>query len=69
MDNRVEYWENRWKNEDAPWHKTAVNRFLQEFFVRVSQVKEGPCRIFVPLCGKSHDLKWYSSYLLSFMNT
>ncbi|KAI9565668.1 hypothetical protein GHT06_009460 [Daphnia sinensis] len=58
MEERVEYWSKRWQVEDAPWHKTDVNRFLVSYFDRVQQIKEGKLRIFVPLCGKSHDLKW-----------
>ncbi len=62
MEPRVEYWAKRWEAEDSPWHKTDVNKFLQSNFERMSQVKEGPCRIFVPLCGKSLDLKWYAHF-------
>lgn len=58
MENRVEYWSKRWEAEDAPWHRPAVNKILIDFFGRISEVRGGPCRIFVPLCGKSFDLKW-----------
>ena len=59
MEGGVQYWDQRWQAEDAPWHKTSVNRFLQDYFNRVSEIKDGSCRIFVPLCGKTLDMKWH----------
>ncbi|EFX78966.1 hypothetical protein DAPPUDRAFT_304984 [Daphnia pulex] len=58
MEERVEYWSKRWQAEDAPWHKADVNRFLMSYFDRVCKIKEGKLRIFVPLCGKTQDLRW-----------
>lgn len=58
MEERVEYWSKRWQAEDAPWHKTDVNRFLMSYFDHVCKIKEGKLRIFVPLCGKTKDLRW-----------
>lgn len=64
MENRVEYWSTRWQKEDTPWHLKHVNRFLDKHFHHISNLKEGPCKIFVPLCGKTFDLKWYVKILL-----
>ncbi|XP_046635646.1 probable thiopurine S-methyltransferase isoform X3 [Daphnia pulicaria] len=58
MEERVEYWSKRWQAEDAPWHKTEVNEFLKTYFDHVCKNKEGKLRIFVPLCGKTQDLRW-----------
>lgn len=44
---------------DSPWHKDAVNGFLIKHF---KQLTSGnifeKSRIFVPLCGKTFDMKW-----------
>lgn len=58
MENRVEYWANRWEKGSSPWHMLNVNKYLAKHFHLITQVKEAPCRIFVPLCGKTVDLRW-----------
>ena len=60
MEKRIEFWAEKWEAKDAPWHKNGVNEYLINHFARaVSETLRKPCRVFVPLCGKSHDLKWY----------
>lgn len=58
MEDRVEYWAHRWQKGSSPWHQQHVNKFLAKHFNLIVRVKEGPCRILVPLCGKTVDLKW-----------
>ena len=47
------YWLNRWNKHETGWHQTEVESRLIEHFKDLS-----PTRVFVPLCGKSLDLKW-----------
>jgi thiopurine S-methyltransferase len=48
-----EYWLNRWRNGQTGWHQTEVEPALIQWFSGRPKA-----RIFVPLCGKSLDLKW-----------
>lgn len=48
-----EYWIGRWKRNETGWHQTEPEPALVQWF---SERKRA--RIFVPLCGKSLDLKW-----------
>ena len=60
MTNRLDYWSRRWKVKDTPWHIIGVNKFLYNHFEHIRRVKEEPCRVLVPLCGKTVDMKWYN---------
>ena len=48
-----EFWINRWNNNETGWHQSEVEPALIKW-----AKQEKPCRIFVPLCGKSLDLLW-----------
>lgn len=48
-----EYWLNRWKRNETGWHQTEPEPALVHWFSGRKRA-----RIFVPLCGKSLDLKW-----------
>jgi len=51
---KKDYWIGRWERGETGWHQQEVEPALvHEFSTRVA-----PCRVFVPLCGKSLDLKW-----------
>lgn len=53
-------WQENWDNNDAGWHYDTVNRNLEKFiidFVSNGQSLVGKA-IFVPLCGKTIDMKW-----------
>ena len=62
MDNRLNYWNEQWAADKHPWHKPIVNDLLKKHFVHIfsKHTQTKPCRIFVPLCGKTLDLKWYA---------
>jgi thiopurine S-methyltransferase len=55
--DRLEYWKTQWQANKAFWHKMAVNKFLMEHYDKIKD-KPHPAQVFVPLCGKSLDMRW-----------
>jgi thiopurine S-methyltransferase len=51
-----EYWLNRWIENRTGFHMKGVNPLLERFWPQISLPEAG--RTFVPLCGKSEDLRW-----------
>lgn len=51
-----DFWLQRWQNNQIGFHQADVNPALREFAGEL-QIAPGD-RVFVPLCGKSHDLAW-----------
>jgi len=51
-----EFWEQRWQNNQLGWHLPVVHPSLVSHFHRF-KLTAGD-RVFVPLCGKSHDMIW-----------
>lgn len=47
------YWRGRWERGETGWHQQEIEPALIRYF---SSLK--PCRVLVPLCGKSLDLLW-----------
>ena len=54
------FWHNRWQTNQTGWHECAVNPLLITHFPSLN-VPPGS-RVFVPLCGKSLDLRWLLSH-------
>jgi thiopurine S-methyltransferase len=52
----ADYWRQRWEEKNIPFHEGRVNGYLEIYFERL-KCKRGD-RVFVPLCGKSLDMKW-----------
>lgn len=52
----VEDWHLRWQQGRIGFHLDSVHADLIEYGDRF--LAGGPHRVFVPLCGRSHDLKW-----------
>ena len=52
----VEFWKQRWENNEIGFHLDEVNPFLPRFWPRLAIPANS--RVFVPLCGKSLDLLW-----------
>nr|CAB3267188.1 thiopurine S-methyltransferase-like [Phallusia mammillata] len=48
-------WENTWKSNVTPWQQKTVNCNLLKHEACCFPT---PCRVFVPLCGKSVDMKY-----------
>ncbi len=53
------FWHNRWQTNQTGWHERAVNPLLITHFPSLN-LPPG-ARVFVPLCGKSLDLRWFLS--------
>jgi len=51
-----DFWLERWENDEIGFHQEAINPALQRFWPRLDLPRGGP--VFVPLCGKSHDMEW-----------
>lgn len=47
------YWIGRWKRGETGWHQSEVEPRMIDYFSILPST-----RVFVPLCGKSLDLKW-----------
>jgi thiopurine S-methyltransferase len=50
------FWHERWERAEIGFHQQTINVHLQQFWNRL-ELGVGQ-RVFVPLCGKSHDLLW-----------
>ena len=51
-----EFWLERWESGRLGWHRDTVNPHLADFWDAMP-VADG-ARVFVPLAGKSVDMKW-----------
>lgn len=58
----IDFWIERWDNNQTGFHQQQVNPYLTYFYG-----KKGPAvaqrdklKVFVPLCGKSKDMLWLS---------
>ncbi|WP_309496262.1 thiopurine S-methyltransferase [Sulfurovum sp.] len=50
------FWHNLWETNATGWHLGDTNPFLLEFFEQLELKTDH--RIFIPLCGKTRDIKW-----------
>src|SRR4051794_7651 len=53
------FWRERWETKNIPFHEAKPNPILVKHFGRLS-LKKG-ARVFVPLCGKTLDVRWLLS--------
>lgn len=53
---KADFWHNLWETNDIGFHMEDVNNFLLKFFPLLKLEKNS--RVFIPLCGKSVDIKW-----------
>jgi thiopurine S-methyltransferase len=51
-----DFWHRRWQKNEIGFHMTDPHHFLQQFFPLLQT--QPTDSVFVPLCGKSHDLVW-----------
>ena len=51
-----DFWHRRWNNNQIGFHEGAPNTLLTAHFAALGVPAGG--RVFVPLCGKSHDMAW-----------
>ena len=50
------YWLERWERNETGFHQTGINPYLLEFWHGLQLNRDST--VFVPLCGKSHDILW-----------
>lgn len=50
------FWLERWQQGEIGFHQEEINSHLQQFWSRLGLAPESA--VFVPLCGKSHDMLW-----------
>lgn len=53
-----EFWINLWKSGQSIWHQEGVTKHLLDNKDVILAGKEN-ARVFLPLCGKAHELKWF----------
>jgi len=51
-----EYWLERWEQNEIGFHQLEINPYLQQYWHELNLPQD--CEVFVPLCGKSHDMLW-----------
>src|SRR5271169_5652182 len=51
-----EFWQERWRISQIGFHQSSVDRNLQTYWPTLELADNA--EVFVPLCGKSLDLKW-----------
>lgn len=51
-----QFWHERWANKEIGFHEGSVNQYLHDHWPDVAG--EQRHAVFVPLCGKAHDLWW-----------
>lgn len=55
----IDFWLQRWANNQIGFHENEVNPFLVEHFKALSLDENS--RVFFPLCGKTLDIAWLLS--------
>ena len=53
---KKDFWLERWQREETGFHEGVVNAYLAQFWPELHLA--GGSRVFVPLCGKSVDMRW-----------
>ncbi len=51
-----QFWHDKWHQNNIGFHDAKVNSMLVTYFPTV--ISKSPIRVFVPLCGKTRDIKW-----------
>lgn len=52
----ADFWHQRWAKGEIGFHERDINPLLTKYFSQLNLTSNS--RIFVPLCGKSHDISW-----------
>jgi len=52
----TDFWHERWQANQIGFHQDGINVCLERFWPKLEE-GHGK-RVFVPLCGKSHDMRW-----------
>ena len=51
-----DFWHRRWRDNDIGFHREEVHPYLPQYWPGLELVQGS--KVFVPLCGKSHDMIW-----------
>ncbi|MDX2504749.1 MAG: thiopurine S-methyltransferase [Gammaproteobacteria bacterium] len=51
------FWHQRWQEQQIGFHLDGINPYLSKYWPRLELPEQS--RVFVPLCGKSHDLRYF----------
>ncbi len=51
-----DYWLERWVREETGFHQDEINPYLRQYWPTLQLLPNS--EVFVPLCGKSHDMRW-----------
>lgn len=51
-----EFWHERWAKKEIGFHEGTVNQYLSDHWPELAGTGKGA--VFVPLCGKAHDMWW-----------
>ncbi len=54
-----EFWQERWALNQTAFHEAGVHDLLLAHYGQLALA--APSRVFVPLCGKTHDIDWLVS--------
>jgi thiopurine S-methyltransferase len=49
------FWLERWQRQEIGFHQNEINPYLREYWPTLDSAGGA---VFVPLCGKSHDMLW-----------
>lgn len=50
------FWLERWESNLTGFHQDEINPCLERYWPELEPITGG--RVFIPLCGKSHDMRW-----------
>lgn len=53
---KKDFWLERWDKEEIGFHQNEFNPYLLQYWQELQLVQNS--KVFVPLCGKSHDMIW-----------
>ncbi|MEQ9546814.1 MAG: thiopurine S-methyltransferase [Marinobacter sp.] len=51
-----EFWHERWAKKEIGFHEGTINSYLHDHWPELAG--EGTPAVFIPLCGKAHDMWW-----------
>lgn len=52
----AQFWLDKWAKGETGFHQAETNPYLKKYWSQLG-LKKGD-RVFVPLCGKTHDIAW-----------
>ncbi|OWF41046.1 hypothetical protein KP79_PYT17098 [Mizuhopecten yessoensis] len=57
-DKTMQGWMGCWEKNTVPWHRSDVHEALEKYLEILTSSPTAKNKIFVPLCGKTVDIKW-----------